>query len=502
MSNRNLGIAISYCNTILNMVCGLFLSSYLIRMLGQTDYGIYQTVCSFANYLVLLEFGTGTVITRNIARCRACKCEEEIQKNVSTVWVISLLLSLLLVLVSIFFYRCIPLLYKNTLTSQQIIYARKIFGFEAAYLIFSFFTNIPNGIMLGFEKYEVQPVVSIIKLVVRTVSLTVLVFRFRIAIIIVFVDVALCLLVLVFDLWYCASKLKIRFTIRAFDKMIFVDALPLSLAIMIQCIVNQANSNVDKFILGIKLSPESVAVYSIGLYIYSIFSSLSTIPISMYAPQVVKKIECGVGERDLEDFLIKPSRLITLVGGTIVFGFVAIGKQFLTLVYGEEYVIAWVVALTIMFPMLLNMSNGILINVLDAKNLRMSRSVVLLITTVANIILTFLWVDRWGMIGASAATAICTFFGQIMLMNIYYSKKLHVQIMYMYKKTFAGILLGQVVAAMVGYVIAGFIRNSLASFVGGGVTYIIVFFLLFIFNGKNVEEKAELAHMLNRLGKE
>ena len=116
MGKRKLGIAISYANTILNMVCGLFLSSYLLRMLGQTDYGIYQTVCSFANYLVLLEFGTGAVITRNIARCRACKHGDEIQKNVSTVWTVSLLLAIILVLVSLVFYAGIPTIFRNTLS--------------------------------------------------------------------------------------------------------------------------------------------------------------------------------------------------------------------------------------------------------------------------------------------------------------------------------------------------------------------------------------------------
>ena len=117
------------------------------------------------------------------------------------------------------------------------------------------------------------------------------------------------------------------------------------MAIFIQCIVNQANNNIDKFILGIRLNPESVSIYSVGLYIYSIFSSLTTIPISMYAPQTVKEIERGTSGRKLEDFLIQPSRLIVLVGGTLLFGFVAVGREFITLVYGAEYTVAWVVAL-------------------------------------------------------------------------------------------------------------------------------------------------------------
>ena len=499
MKSRKVGIVLSYGSTILNMLCGLFLSSYLLRMLGQTDYGIYQTVCSFANYLVLLEFGTGTVITRNIARCRANNRPEDIQKNVSTVWSVNMILAALLVLAAAVFYAIIPTLYTKTLSHEQIVYAKQIFAIEAVYLIVSFFVTVPQGILLGFEQYQLPPIINLIRLIIRTLALTLLVFYYRLAIVIVCVDLFISVVVFAFEAWYCRSHFKIHFSFRGFDKQIFLDALPLCMAIFIQCIVNQANSNVDKFILGIRLNPESVSVYSVGLYIYSIFSSLTTIPISMYAPQTVKEIEHGSFGRKLEDFLIKPSRLIVLVGGTILFGFVAVGREFITLVYGAEYTVAWVVAQIIMFPMLLNMSNGILINVLDATNRRLARSYVLGITTIANIILTLLWVDRWGMIGASVATAVCTIAGQITLMNIYYSKKMKIHVLYMYRETFRGILAYQVIAAAAAYLIAGCIGNTLLAFLAGGFVYVVVFSVLFLYKGARTEEKAMAMRILRKL---
>lgn len=499
MKSRKVGIVLSYGSTVLNMLCGLFLSSYLLRILGQTDYGIYQTVCSFANYLVLLEFGTGTVITRNIVRCRANSRQEDIQKNVSTVWAVNMILAALLVLAATVFYAIIPTLYAKTLSYEQIVYAKQIFAIEAVYLIVSFFITVPQGILFGFEQYQLPPIINLIRLIFRTLALTFLAFYYRLAIVIVCVDLAISVVVVAFEVWYCRSRFKLRFTLRGFDKQIFLDALPLCMAIFIQCIMNQANSNVDKFILGVRLSPESVSVYSVGLYIYSIFSSLTTIPISMYAPQTVKEIERGTSGRQLEAFLIKPSRLIVLVGGTILFGFVAVGREFITLVYGVEYTVAWVVALIIMVPMLLNMSNGILINVLDATNRRLARSYVLGITTIANIILTLLWVDRWGMIGASVATAVCTIVGHIILMNIYYSKKMKIHVLYIYRETFRGILAYQVFAAVVAYLIVGCIRNTVLAFLVGGFAYVIVFAVVFLYKGARTEEKEMIMRVLRKL---
>ena len=67
MKSRNIGLIISYIYFICNTILGILISSFIVRKIGKTDYGVYQTVSSFAAYLVLLEFGTGTVMARNIA---------------------------------------------------------------------------------------------------------------------------------------------------------------------------------------------------------------------------------------------------------------------------------------------------------------------------------------------------------------------------------------------------------------------------------------------------
>ena len=97
MHTRGKGIIISYVKVAANMACGVILSSALLRMLGDTEYGIYQTVAAFANYLVLLDFGVGTVMIRNISMCRGRQAgEDEVQRNISTTWTLTCLLSLLL----------------------------------------------------------------------------------------------------------------------------------------------------------------------------------------------------------------------------------------------------------------------------------------------------------------------------------------------------------------------------------------------------------------------
>lgn len=41
---RSVGLIISYANIIVNMVNGLVLSAFLLRVLGDVEFGLYQSV--------------------------------------------------------------------------------------------------------------------------------------------------------------------------------------------------------------------------------------------------------------------------------------------------------------------------------------------------------------------------------------------------------------------------------------------------------------------------
>lgn len=475
MKCRKRGIVVSYINTTLTMITGLYLSSFLLRILGDTEYGIYQTAASFANYLILLEFGTGSVITRNLSLCYARGADEEtIEKNISTIWIITCLLATLIAVVSIWFYGAFDRIYSQSLMIGQIRYGKKILVVVTTCLIFSFFHQTISGVILAKENYTFTAKLNIAKTLLRVAALTCILLKWRYAIVIAFVDSVLALGLAIYSYLYCKKTYKISFSLRKFDWGICKASLPLCSAIFIQAIVNQANSNVDKFVIGIKMNPESVAMYGIAIYIYSAFAQLTTVPITMYAPQIIKDVSSGTKGKALVDTLIHPSRLIVLIGGSILFGFIAVGKQFITILYGNEYLSVWQITIIIMLPMFVNMANGVLINVLDAINKRSVRSWILLLTTVANIVLTVFWIEHHGMIGAALATAICTCLGQVCLMNVYYSRKMHLPMIYMFKKIFEGIVPFQIAGAILSIMVCAKIQNVYISFGVGALVFIAI----------------------------
>ncbi len=56
------------------------------------------------------------------------------------------------------------------------------------------------------------------------------------------------------------------------------------------------------------------------------------------------------------------------------------------------------------------------------------RSVVYLIIALLNVALTFCWVERYGMIGAAAATCLAYLLGNVLIMNWYYARRIGLDI--------------------------------------------------------------------------
>lgn len=488
---------------VVNMITGLVLSSFLLRTLGDTEYGLYQTIASFSTYLVLLEFGTGTVMTRNVSVClnntEPEKRQEQVNRNYSTIWIISLVLSVVIIAVSFVFYLNLGNIYANSMNASQIKYGKNIFLFLIVYIIVNYLTQNINGLLLAEEEYTFANIVTLFKILIRVTLLLALISLFRYSIIIAMVDMSLGIIAFIVSLVYSKKRYHVKISPKFFDKSIFVSSIPMCIALLLQVLVNQANSNVDKFVLGVMMSVESVALYSVVQYIFTMFSSIATIPVSMFLPEVSKNMAKNMEREDFTDTLISPCRLTVMICGSILCGFFAIGKQFVSLLYGAGKTDAWLYAMIILVPMFLNMTNAVCINVLDIANKRLVRSLALTGTTIANIALTVLFIGWWGIIGAVIATAITLIIGNVFFINLYYIKKFDIKIFHLFKEAYKGLLPFQMIAGAAAFFVAMLIPNTFVSFLTGGVIYVVISVPLIVLFGLNSAEKSRMKKILRRL---
>ena len=85
MNQLKAGAALSYVSVVLHIVVGLAYTPYMLRMLGQSEYGLYSLAASVVGYLTILDLGFGNAIIRYTAKFRAQGKQREFS-IVSLVW--------------------------------------------------------------------------------------------------------------------------------------------------------------------------------------------------------------------------------------------------------------------------------------------------------------------------------------------------------------------------------------------------------------------------------
>ena len=100
MSQRKLGTILSYLNIFLSNTISLIYTPYMLRMLGQSEYGIYGTAQSFISYLSILSFGIGGAYIRYNAKYRV-KNDKEGEKKLNGMFLVIFSILALLVFVHI-----------------------------------------------------------------------------------------------------------------------------------------------------------------------------------------------------------------------------------------------------------------------------------------------------------------------------------------------------------------------------------------------------------------
>lgn len=471
-SEKKTAVFLSYLNSIISIVISIFWGPFLIHRLGDAEYGVYQMVASFAGYLVLMNFGTGTVMTRYVSIYREKKQEKEQKNFIAMALLITVALSALIAFIALLLYPQLGVLYA-TLNEAQHIKANIIYLFVVANIIVTLLYQAFDGMIMAYERYMFAQIWQFIKNILR-VSLVAMLIQWKPdAIFICLVDLLLSLIYLIISVTYCVKKLKIQWKLTNWNIPLLKEIFLFSSAIFLQAFVNQVNNNVDKTLLGAMVSPESVTLYSLAMSIYTIFSTLSTALLGIYLPQFTKIAAKCDEPMEITKAAVTPARIQFAISTTVLLGFILCGKDFVLIWAGEEYMPVWTIALIVMLPMYLVYITGIVVSILDALGKRLFRSIVLALAAVGNVLISIPLIQKFGIIGAPTGTAIATMIFSVLLMNAYYQFKLHLHIDFLLKESLRGIWAAELLAAVVTIPFAWKIQYGLVGLLVKGTVFVV-----------------------------
>ena len=78
INERKAGATLTYINLALGFLVSLIYTPILLRLLGQSEYGLYNLVSSVVSYLGVLNFGFGSAYVRYYSRYKVNEEKDEI----------------------------------------------------------------------------------------------------------------------------------------------------------------------------------------------------------------------------------------------------------------------------------------------------------------------------------------------------------------------------------------------------------------------------------------
>ncbi|MCW1929096.1 oligosaccharide flippase family protein [Bhargavaea beijingensis] len=486
MSLKN-GVYLSFISILVTNLTNIILTPFIIRSLGQSDYGLYALIGAFVGYLAILDFGLGTTITRFIAKYRT---KNDILKQENLLFLVGclyLVFTTLLTIIGIIITFQLGLILPN-LDSRELHDAKIMFIILVISLGLTLPMNLFNGVISAYERFVFQKNMIIIRTLLRALLVFILLSIGYKALAIVLIDALLNITLSIIYAIYVLFYLKLRIKFHYFDMTFIKSLLKYSFFIFVSVIVDQIYWRIGHLILGIKRSTEEVAVFAVGMTLTQYLIVFSTAISGVFLPRITRMIVSDSSSHVLTEQMIKIGRIQFGVLGLIFSAFFLLGKDFIYLWAGPGYEQSWLISMLIMTPLLLVLTQTLGITILQAKNLHGFRALSYLAISLVNAYLSIRLVDNYGVIGVALGTTLSLIIGNLLVMNIYYHRKVKLNMITFYFKLFKGWLISLLLSSFLGYIIIEQ-SNTWFELLFYSLTYIIIYVTISWLIGMNLYEK-------------
>lgn len=475
------GSLLSYFQMFLSVAISLVYTPVMTNILGQSEYGLYNTVSSTISMLSILSLGFGSSYVRYYAKYKANEDKESIYKLNGLFLIVFSIIGSVALVCGLFLSENLTLVFDKGLTASEYEIAKILMILLTVNLAISFPATIFSNIILAHEKFIFSRVVNMIRTVCSPlIIMPLLLVGFR-SIAIVTVTLVLYLIADAVNIYYVFFRIKDKFIFKNFEKGIFASLFVYTSFIAINIITDQVNWNVGKLMLGRFSGTSAVAIYSIGYTLHNFYQIFSTSISGVFAPRIHKLVNDAGNDKEklrasFTELFIKIGRIQYLLLALVASGVVFFGKQFIVNLWvGPEYEESYLVAIWLMIPATIPLIQNAGIEMQRALNLHKFRSLVYLCMAAVNLVITYFTCRAFGAVGATVGTAMSMIIANGLIMNIYYYKNCHIDVIAFWKSILR-MSIGLVPSIVVGVLINKFMNTeSILNLLLAIVIYTVVY---------------------------
>lgn len=492
------GAILSYVSIAVNILAGLIYTPWMIRQIGQSQYGLY-TLANSLIALFLVDFGLSSATARYVSKYRAEGDQQKVNNFLGVIYKLYLIIDAIIFIVLLVIFLLIEQIYVN-LTPAELEQFKVVYVIAAFFAIFNFPFVTQNGILTAYEKFVPLKLADLIyRFLLVGLTIVALILGYGLyALVTVHAIVGLIIIVFKFIVVKKDTPIKANFKYK--DKTLYKDIFKFSIWSTVALFAQRLVFNITPTVLGITASAAAIGVFGVVVAIEGYSYTITTAINGLFMPKISRvyadmekngEDEEAAG-KNLAPLLLGVGKFQFALNGLIVVGFAVVGKLFINLWVGPDYADAYYGILLVIVPGMFFNSLQIANTTMVVRNKVKLQAIINVATGITNIILSFILSYFWGVVGACISISVAYSIRAI-LTNIVAQKSLKFNIIQFAKSCYIRMSIPLIFSLAIGILI-----NYL--FVGSNIWALLIkaviiatCYLAFVFVfGLNKQEKSKV----------
>ncbi len=432
-----IGIILNYINLLAGNLVPVFYTPVMLRLLGQSEYGLYRLSSSVTSYLGLISMGIGSAVNRYLIKAREEEGKQAEEEMLGLFMIIFQIIGIIALAAGFILSKNLDLWYGDSLSPDELFRMRVIVLLMTVNTAIGFQLSPYLSIITAHEKFIFLQATNIVYTCGLPVLNLIVLYLGYASVGMAVTSLGFCIVTRIISLVYVIRYIRVRARYNGnYSKDLISEILQFSFWVFVANIVGQLYNSTDTVMIGTipSLGTKAVAVYNVGAVFNHIVFNLSVGLSTMLTPKTNKMVFAGATNDELTNLAIKVGRIQCYIVTLIVTGFIAFGRPFISIYAGNGYEAAYWVAVLMMIPSAIPLVQSVCLSVIVAQNKHRFRSIVYLGIAILNVIGTwYLMRTRLGIVGAALMTGAATVLGQGFVMNWYYWKRTGLEIIRFWK---------------------------------------------------------------------
>ncbi len=492
------GAVVSYLAIAFNIIAGLIYTPWMVRQIGQADYGLFTLTVSIIGFFTL-DFGLGLAVSRFLSYYRAKNDKEGAKRFLGIAYKLFITISVIVFIVLTIVYLLIENIYVK-LTPDEISKLKVLFVISGLFTVVSFSFRPLDGILIANEKFVFCKLAELLhKVFVVVLMVGALLLGYGLyALVVVNAFAGLAIIAGKFIYVKRATDTEIDFT--SHDRTLLQDIFGFSVWTTVIVVTQRFILNITPTILGAFAGSIQIALFSVGMNIQGYIWTLPNTIGGLFLPKVTRMTVKNSDMREIEDLMIKVGRLQLLIVGLVIIGFAAMGKEFIGLWMGKDFLPSYCVALLLIAPGIISFTQDTGNTALIVLNKIKYAAIAVVATAIVSISLSIILSREYGAIGSATGIFIGNFVGTIVVMNIVYYKILKIDIMRFFRECHLKMLVPLLLAFAIGLFMQRFFPvENMCLFMAKAGIFCVIYFLLMWTLALNAFEKGLFADLFRKM---